>query len=41
MEEVEVAPPKKGEVRIKMINTALCHTYVFSTPILLFSLSFY
>ena len=26
MEEVQVAPPKPGEVRIKIISTALCHT---------------
>ena len=26
MEEVQVAAPKKGEVRIKIVNTALCHT---------------
>ena len=26
IEEVEVAPPKAGEVRIKMTHTALCHT---------------
>ena len=26
METVEVAPPKVGEVRIKMINTGVCHS---------------
>ena len=26
MEQVEVAPPKAGEVRIKIVSTALCHT---------------
>uniref|UniRef100_A0A914HJ51 S-(hydroxymethyl)glutathione dehydrogenase n=1 Tax=Globodera rostochiensis TaxID=31243 RepID=A0A914HJ51_GLORO len=26
VEEVEVAPPKAGEVRIKIVYTALCHT---------------
>ncbi|XKL68683.1 hypothetical protein PGB90_006452 [Kerria lacca] len=26
IEEIEVAPPKAGEVRIKIIATALCHT---------------
>lgn len=24
--DVEVAPPQKGEVRIKIVATALCHT---------------
>jgi len=30
MEEVEVAPPKAGEVRIKVLNSALCHTDAFT-----------
>jgi S-(hydroxymethyl)glutathione dehydrogenase / alcohol dehydrogenase len=30
IEEIEVAPPKKGEVRIKMLNCALCHTDVYT-----------
>eukprot|EP01080_Neovahlkampfia_damariscottae_P011657 gene11657-4894_t len=30
IEDVEVAPPKKGEVRIKMLNCALCHTDVYT-----------
>jgi S-(hydroxymethyl)glutathione dehydrogenase/alcohol dehydrogenase len=29
-ETVEVAPPKKGEVRIKVIANALCHTDVYT-----------
>jgi len=30
IEEVEVAPPKKDEVRIKILYSGLCHTDVFS-----------
>lgn len=30
MEEVEVAPPKAGEVRVKIVKTALCHTDAYS-----------
>lgn len=30
IEDVEVAPPQKGEVRIKILNTALCHTDVYT-----------
>ncbi|MCO5558591.1 hypothetical protein L7F22_012176 [Adiantum nelumboides] len=26
IENIQVAPPKSGEVRVKIINTALCHT---------------
>uniref|UniRef100_A0A3Q3VY11 Alcohol dehydrogenase-like N-terminal domain-containing protein n=1 Tax=Mola mola TaxID=94237 RepID=A0A3Q3VY11_MOLML len=26
MEEVEVAPPKPGEVRLKIVATGICHT---------------
>ncbi|EPS74119.1 alcohol dehydrogenase 1 [Genlisea aurea] len=29
IEEVEVAPPQKGEVRIKILFTSLCHTDVY------------
>lgn len=29
MEEVEVAPPQKHEVRIKILFTSLCHTDVY------------
>jgi alcohol dehydrogenase class-P len=29
MEEVDVAPPQKDEVRVKILFTALCHTDVF------------
>lgn len=29
MEEVDVAPPQKDEVRVKIKFTALCHTDVF------------
>lgn len=28
--EIEVAPPKKGEVRVKVICNALCHTDVYT-----------
>lgn len=28
IEEVEVAPPKKGEVRVKILYTGICHTFV-------------
>jgi Zn-dependent alcohol dehydrogenase len=27
---VEVAPPKKGEVRVKVISNALCHTDIYT-----------
>ena len=30
MEEVEVAPPQAGEVRIKITDTALCHTDAYT-----------
>ncbi|CAG8461790.1 13903_t:CDS:10, partial [Cetraspora pellucida] len=30
IEEVEVAPPKKGEVRIKILATGVCHTDAFT-----------
>ncbi|MCK7596236.1 S-(hydroxymethyl)glutathione dehydrogenase/class III alcohol dehydrogenase [Microbulbifer sp. CAU 1566] len=30
IEEVEVAPPKKGEVRIKLLATGVCHTDAFT-----------
>ena len=30
IEEVEVAPPKKGEVRIKLVATGVCHTDAFT-----------
>jgi S-(hydroxymethyl)glutathione dehydrogenase/alcohol dehydrogenase len=30
LEEVVVASPKEGEVRIKILYTALCHTDVFT-----------
>jgi Zn-dependent alcohol dehydrogenase len=29
MEEVHVAPPQAGEVRIKITHTSLCHTDIF------------
>ncbi|XP_009773230.1 alcohol dehydrogenase 3-like [Nicotiana tabacum] len=29
MEEVEVAPPQKMEVRLKILYTSLCHTDVY------------
>jgi S-(hydroxymethyl)glutathione dehydrogenase/alcohol dehydrogenase len=30
VEQVEVAPPKKGEVRIKLLATGLCHTDAYT-----------
>jgi threonine dehydrogenase-like Zn-dependent dehydrogenase len=30
IEEVEVAPPKAGEVRIKIISTGVCHTDAYT-----------
>jgi S-(hydroxymethyl)glutathione dehydrogenase/alcohol dehydrogenase len=30
VEEVYVAPPQKGEVRVKVISNALCHTDVYT-----------
>lgn len=30
IEDVEVAPPKAHEVRIKIINTAVCHTDAYT-----------
>ncbi|KAI6189996.1 S-(hydroxymethyl)glutathione dehydrogenase [Aphelenchoides bicaudatus] len=30
LEEVEVAPPKEGEIRVKILYSALCHTDVFT-----------
>ncbi|GBC06513.1 hypothetical protein RclHR1_00690003 [Rhizophagus clarus] len=30
IEEVEVAPPKKGEVRVKILSTGVCHTDAFT-----------
>lgn len=27
VEDVEVAPPKKGEVRVKILHTGICHTF--------------
>ncbi len=30
MSQVDVAPPKAGEVRVKIAYTALCHTDVFT-----------
>lgn len=29
IEEVEVAPPQKNEVRLKILFTSLCHTDVY------------
>jgi S-(hydroxymethyl)glutathione dehydrogenase/alcohol dehydrogenase len=28
--EVDVAPPKAGEVRVKVITNALCHTDIYT-----------
>lgn len=28
--EIEVAPPKAGEIRIKVISNALCHTDIYT-----------
>lgn len=30
VEEVYVAPPQKGEIRVKVISNALCHTDVYT-----------
>ncbi|OIN01724.1 S-(hydroxymethyl)glutathione dehydrogenase/class III alcohol dehydrogenase [Idiomarina sp. MD25a] len=30
MEEIDVAPPKKGEVRVKIIATGVCHTDAYT-----------
>ncbi|CAB4427803.1 unnamed protein product [Rhizophagus irregularis] len=30
IEEVEVAPPKEGEVRVKILFTGVCHTDAFT-----------
>ncbi|KAF6207627.1 hypothetical protein GE061_016074 [Apolygus lucorum] len=30
IETVEVAPPKAGEVRVKIVNTAICHTDAYT-----------
>ncbi len=30
IEEVEVAPPKKGEIRIKVLGTGVCHTDAYT-----------
>lgn len=40
IEDVQVAPPQAGEVRIKILFTALCHTdaYTWSGKVLAFSL---
>jgi S-(hydroxymethyl)glutathione dehydrogenase/alcohol dehydrogenase len=29
LEEVEVAAPKEGEIRVKILYSALCHTGLF------------
>jgi S-(hydroxymethyl)glutathione dehydrogenase/alcohol dehydrogenase len=31
---VEVAPPKKGEIRVKVISNALCHTDIYTYNII-------
>lgn len=30
LEEIEVAPPKAGEVRVKIVSTAICHTDAYT-----------
>ncbi|KAK3089149.1 hypothetical protein FSP39_001283, partial [Pinctada imbricata] len=30
IEEVQVAPPKAGEVRIKVLSTGVCHTDAYT-----------
>lgn len=30
IEEVEVQPPQKGEVRVKIVATGVCHTDAFT-----------
>jgi hypothetical protein len=32
IEEVEVAPPKAGEVRVKLVATGVCHTDAYTCP---------
>ncbi len=36
IEEIEVGPPRRGEVRIKLTATGICHTdaYTYCTPCL-------
>ena len=40
IEEIEVAPPEAGEVRLKILFTSLCHTDVYfweaKVPFILF-----
>ena len=31
--EIDVAPPKKGEVLIKITHTGVCHTDAFTSPV--------
>ena len=40
IEEVEVAPPQKNEVRVKILFTTLCHTdiYFWEAKVCIFSL---
>lgn len=42
IEEVDVAPPQKHEVRLKILFTSLCHTdvYFWEAKVLFFKLSF-
>lgn len=28
--EIDVAPPKQGEIRVKVISNALCHTDIYT-----------
>jgi S-(hydroxymethyl)glutathione dehydrogenase/alcohol dehydrogenase len=30
VEEIEVAPPKSGEVRIRIVSSAVCHTDLYT-----------
>lgn len=30
LEEIEVAPPREGEIRVKILYSALCHTDVYT-----------
>jgi len=40
IEEVEVAPPQKNEVRVKILFTTLCHTDIYFWEAKVFALNF-
>lgn len=43
IEDVQVAPPQAGEVRVKVLYTALCHTdaYTWSGKVISYSICMY